>query len=97
MEILYSAMTDGAKRLTVRELLHCYRPNEIDRSRGMYSFASRSPLLNVIFETPDSNRDWKSRYFFLESGEWMSRPGEMEYMLVDTTWGVLHSSRKHPS
>ena len=97
MEILYGAMADGARRLMVCEFLHCYRPDEIDRSRGMYSFASRSPLLKVIFETPDSNRDWKSRYFFLESGEWMSRPGEMEYMLVDTTWGVLHSSRKHPS
>ena len=25
MEILYGAMTDGARRLTVREFLHCYR------------------------------------------------------------------------
>ena len=57
MEILYGAMIDDARRLTVREFLHCYRPDEIDRSRGMYSFASRSPLLKVIFETPDSNRD----------------------------------------
>ena len=97
MEILYGAMTDGAKRLTVREFLHCYRPDEIDRSRGMYSFASRSPLLKVIFKTPDSNRDWKSRYFFLKGDEWMSRPGETEYMPVDITWGVLHSSRMHLS
>ena len=66
MEILYGAMTDGARRLTVCEFLHCYHSDEVDRSRGMYSFASRSPLLKVIFETPDSNRDWKSRYFFLE-------------------------------
>ena len=57
MEILYGAMTDGARRLTVREFLHCYHPDEIDRSRGIYSFASRSPLLKVIFETSDSNRD----------------------------------------
>ena len=71
MEILYGVMTDGARRLTVREFLHYYRPDEIDRSRGMYSFASRSPLLKVIFETPDSNRDWKSRYFFLEGDEWI--------------------------
>ena len=35
IEILYGAMTDGAGRLTVREFLHCYRPDEIDRSRGM--------------------------------------------------------------
>ena len=97
MEILYGAMTDGARKLTMREFLHCYCPDEIDRSRGMYSFASRSPLLKVIFETPDLNRDWKSRYFFLEGDKWMSRPGETEYMPVDTTWGVLHSSRMHPS
>ena len=94
MEILYGAMTNGERRLTVREFLHCYRPDEIDRSRGMYSFASRSPLLKVIFETPDSNRDWKSRYFFLEGNTWMNRPGETEYMPVDTTWGP---SRMHPS
>ena len=97
MEILYGAMTDDARRLTVREFLHCYRPDEIDRLRGMYSFASRSPLLKVIFETPNSNRDWKSRYFFLEGDGWMGRPGETEYMPVDTTWGVLNPSCMHPS
>ena len=97
MEILYGAMTDGARKLTVHEFLHCYHPDEIDSSRGMYSFASRSPLLKVIFETPNSNRDWKSRYYFLEGDEWMSRPGETEYMPVDTTWGVLNSSHMHLS
>ena len=97
MEILYGAMSDGARRLTVREFLHCYRPDEIDRSRGMYSFASRSPLLKVIFETPDSTRNWKSRYFFLEGDKWMGYPGETEHMPVDTTWGVLNSSSMHPS
>ena len=34
MKILYGAMTDGAKNLTVREFLHCYRPGEIDKSKG---------------------------------------------------------------
>ena len=83
--------------MTVREFLHCYRPDKIDRSRGMYSFASKSSLLKVIFETPDLNRDWKSRYFFLEGDEWMGRPGEMDHMPVDTTWGVLNPSSMHPS
>ena len=64
--VLYGAMTDSARSLTVREFLHCYHPDEIDKSRGVYSFVPRSPLLKVIYETPDSNRDWKSRYFFLE-------------------------------
>ena len=59
-------MNDGAKSLTVREFLHCYRSDEIDKSRGVYNFVHRSPLLKVIYETLDSNRDWKSCYFFLE-------------------------------
>ena len=62
----------------------------------MYSFASRSPLLKVVFETPDSNRNWKSRYFFLEGNTWMNRPGETEYLPVDTTWGVINPSRMYP-
>ena len=57
MEVLYGAMTDGAKSLTVKEFLHCYRPDEIDKLRGMYSFVPRSLLLKVIYETPDLNRD----------------------------------------
>ena len=97
MEVLYGAMTDGARMLTVREFLQCYRLDEIDKSRGMYSFMPRSSLLEVIFETLDSNRDWKSRYFFLEGDEWMCRPGDMEHMPVDTTWDILHPSSMHPS
>ena len=69
MEVLYGAMTDSARSLTVREFLHCYHPDEIDKSRGVYSFVPRSPLLKVIYETLDSNRDWKSRYFFLEGDD----------------------------
>ena len=97
MEVLYGAMTDGARRLTVREFLHCYCPDEIDKSRGMYSFIPRNPLLKVIYETPDSNRDWKSHYFFLEGDGWMCRPGDTEHMLIDTTWGILHPSNMQPS
>ena len=69
MEVLYGAMSNGARRLTVREFLHCYPLDAIDKSRDIYSFAPRSLLLKVIFETPDSNRDWKSCYFFLEGDE----------------------------
>ena len=57
MEVLYGAMSNGARTLTVREFLHCYCPDEIDKSKGMYSFVPREFVLKVIFETPDSNRD----------------------------------------
>ena len=90
-------MTDSARSLTVREFLHCYRLDEIDKSRWVYSFVLRSPLLKVIYETPNSKRDWKSRYFFLEGGGWMCRPGDIKHMSVDTTWGIFHPSRMHPS
>ena len=97
MEVLYDAMSNGKRRLTVREFLHCYCPDEIEKSRGMYSFAPRSPLLKVIFETPDSNRDWKSCYFVLEGDGWMCRPGDTEHMPVDMTWGVLSPFGMHLS
>ena len=57
MEILYGAMSNGARSLTVHKFLHCYRPDEIDKSKGMYSFVPRKSILKVIYETPDSNRD----------------------------------------
>ena len=90
MEVLYGAMSNGARELTVWEFLHCYSPDEIDKSKGMYSFVLRKYVLKVIFETPDSNRDWKSRYFFLEGDGWMCHPGETEHMPVDKTWGILN-------
>jgi len=66
MEVLYGAMFYDARRLTVQEFLHCYRPDEIAQSKGMYSFVPRSPLLRLVCETLDSNRNWKSQYFFME-------------------------------
>ena len=57
MDVLYGAMSNSVRRLMVREFLHCYRLDEIVKSRGIYSFMPRSLLLKVIFETLDSNRD----------------------------------------
>ena len=57
VEVLYEAISDGARRLVVREFLHCYRPDEIAQLKGMYSFVPRSPLLRLVCETLDSNRN----------------------------------------
>ena len=95
MEDLYGAMSNDARVLTIREFLHCYRLDEIDKSKGMYSFVPRKSVLKVIYETPDSNRDWKSRYFFLKGDGWMCRPGETDHMPVDKTWGILNPSGIH--
>ena len=49
MELLYGAMSNGARTLTVREFFHCYRPDEIDKSKVMYSFIPKKSILKVIF------------------------------------------------
>ena len=95
MEVLYGAMSNSARSLTEWEFLHCYRPDEVDKSKRMYSFVPRKSVLKVIYENPNSNRVWKSRYFFLEGDGWMCHPGETDHMPVDKTWGILDPSDIH--
>ena len=95
MKVMNGAMSNGARSLTVREFLHCYRPDEIDKSKGMYSFVPKKSVLKVIYETLDSNRDWKSRYFFLKGDGWMCHLGETDHMPVDKAWGILDMSSIH--
>lgn len=64
-EVLYGVLTNGALRMAVEEFFHYYRPSEIVQSKGMYSFLPRKPSLRLVCETLDSNRNWKSQYFFL--------------------------------
>ena len=40
MKTLYGAMINSARSLMVREFLHCYCPDEIDKSRGGVQFCS---------------------------------------------------------
>jgi len=44
--------------MMVEEFFHCYRPSEITQLRGMYSFVPEEPLLRLVCDTPDSNRNW---------------------------------------
>ena len=55
MEVLYGAMSNGSRSLTIREFFYCYRLDEIDKSRRIYSFVPRKSVLKVIYETPNSN------------------------------------------
>ena len=84
-EVLYGALSDGARRMTMEEFFHCYCPSEITQSRGMYSFVPRSPLLKLVCNTPNSNKNWKGHYFFIQGDKWMCYPGDQEYMPMDKT------------
>ena len=63
----------------------------------MYNFTPGSALLRLICENPDSNRDWKSHYFFLEGDGWMCHSSDNEFMPVDKTWGIMPLSGMCPS
>ena len=43
---------------------------------------------------PDSNRNWKNRYFFIKGTEWVCRPEEWTSMPdgFDNTWGIVKES-----
>ena len=97
VEVLYGVMFDETRRLIVEEFFHCYHLFEIIQSRGMYSFLPRSPLLRLVYETPNSNRNWKSLYFFIQGDDWMCYPSDQEYMPVDKTWDIMPPSGKCPS
>lgn len=81
----------------MEEFFHCYRPSEIVQSRGIYSFLLRKPSLRLVCKTPDSNRNWKSRYFFIQGDNWMCHPNDQENMPVDKTWGIMPPSGRCPS
>lgn len=76
----------------VDEFFHCYRPSEISQSKGMYSFLPRKPVLKRVFDIPDTNRNWKSRYFSIQGNDWMCHPNNQEYIPVDKTWGIMPPS-----
>ena len=60
VEVLYEAMSNGARRLTVEEFFHYYCSTEIVQFRGIYSFVPKSPMLRLVCDTPDFNKNWKS-------------------------------------
>jgi len=43
---------------------------------------------------PDSNRSWKSRYFFIEESDWVCRSEEWVTMPrdFDNTWALVKAS-----
>ena len=81
----------------MEEFFHYYHPAEVSQSKGMYNFTPKSSLLRLICENLNSNRDWKSRYFFLEGDKWMCHPGDNEFIPVDKTWGIMPTSGMRPS
>ena len=70
-KILWVSLSGGNHQLTLDEFFYCYRPHHISSSKGTYHFSVREKDLKLVFDMPDSNRNWKSRYFFVEGTDWV--------------------------
>ena len=71
-EILWGRLSGRNRQLTLDEFFYCYRPHHIVSSKGMYHFTVRKKDLKLMSDMPDSNSNWKSRYFFVEGMDWVS-------------------------
>ena len=85
-------MSGENRQLMLDEFFYRYRPHHIASSKGTYQFSVREKDLKLVFDMPDSNRNWKIRYFFVEGTDWVCREEEwatMPHDYFDNTWAYV--------
>ena len=87
-------LSGGNRQLTLNEFFWCYRPQHIVSSQGIYHFYARKKELRMVSDMPDSNRNWKGRYFFVKGTNWVCHQEEWETMPhgFDNTWAYVKDS-----
>ena len=75
-KILWGRLSRGNRQLTLDKFFYCYKPHYIASSKGTYHFTIREKDLKLVSDMPDSNRNWKSKYFFVERMDWVCRQEE---------------------
>ena len=91
-EILWGRLSGGNRQLTLDEFIYCYRPHHIASSKGTYHFNARDKNLRLVSDMPNSNKNWKSRYFFVEGTDWVCHQEEwatMPHGYFDNTWAFV--------
>ena len=94
-EILWGSLSGRNRQLTLDEFFYYYRPYHISSSKGTYHFSVREKDLKLVSDMPDSNRNWKSRYFFVEGTDWVCHEEERATMprgYFDNTWAFVRES-----
>ena len=84
----------GNRWLSLDKFFYCYKPQQITSLKGIYHFLARKSSLRLVSDKPDSNRNWKNRYFFVKGTKWVCRLEEWDGMpdRFDNTWGVVKKS-----
>ena len=97
-EILWGQLSGGNCHLSLDEFFYCYRPQHKVSSKGTYHFAPREKSLRLVSDMPNSNRNWKSRFFFVKGTDWVCRLDEWDTLpggYFDNTWAYIRDSG-HP-
>ena len=69
-------------------------PSTLFLLRG-HHFAAREKDLGLVSDMPDSNKNWKSRDFFVKGMDWVCRQEEwatMPHGYFDNTWAFVKDS-----
>ena len=91
-EILWGRLSGAYHQLTLDGFFYCYRHHHVASSKGMYHFTVKEKDLKLVYDMPDSNRNWKSRYFLVEGMDWVCRQEEWVTMprgYFDNTWAFV--------
>ena len=90
--VLWPSVFGAKHRLSVKEFLYCYRPEE--KYVGWWTFHCRGSEWNVVSDLPSSNKKWKNRFFFISGSEWefgnMDMADKQKPIGVNRRWGYLH-------
>ena len=92
VEVIWDQLSGGNRRLTPE--FYYYRPQQIHLSKGIYHFLAGKPSFKLVSDMPDSNRNCKNRYFFVQGMDWVCILEESDSIPdgFDNTWGVLIES-----
>ena len=71
VEILWGRLSGRNRQLTLDEFFWCYCPQHIISSQGIYHFAARKQALRLMSNMPNSNKNWKGKYFFVKGTDWV--------------------------
>ena len=65
-KILWGRVSSENCQLSLDEFFWCYKPQHIVSPQGIYHFATWEKALRLVSNMPDSNRNWKGKYFFVK-------------------------------
>lgn len=84
-------MSGICRWLTLKEFFYCCKPQQIVDLKGFFNFVVCKLLLKLVSNVPDSNRDWKNKYFFFHGSNLVCRPDEWNSIgeEYDNMWGIL--------